>query len=603
MPNDDFLAVLDFGSQYAHLIAKRIRHLGVYTEIFPPSIDTDSLEAAKGFILSGGPASVFAEDVPAFNSEILNLPQPILGLCYGHQLMAQHFGGRVANTGQGEFGKASLRQLNPSPLWKDVVDRSQVWMSHQDSVTELPQGFQVIGETTSGSLAALQHQERPLFSLQFHPEVTDTLAGTQMLSNFVELCKAHPSWSMERFIEQTKDELQQQVGEHNVLMFLSGGVDSSVAFALLNEALGKERVLGLFIDNGFLRLNEAERILQRYEQLGYDNVVGRDYSEAFLEEIAGEVDPQRKRHQVGNTFLTVREKLLEELKLNPSEWLLGQGTLYPDIIESGGTEHAKVIKSHHNRVDAIQDLIAKGQVVEPLKELYKDEVRRVGELLGLPKEIVWRHPFPGPGLSINVLCSNEDTVLQPEHQDTLKLLHQHLLPTQASLLPVRSVGVQGDQRTYTEPAVLLGPTDWEWLENTSIQLTNQVRAINRVVAYLPPQRTDQLPNWRVRRAFCDKPRLDLLRAAEAHVSGTFANHGWLGRIFQLLVILLPISQDGHQDSIVLRPVISEDVMTARFATVDWQVLHELLPQLYTLDGIDSVFFDITHKPPATFGWE
>ena len=603
MPNDDFLAVLDFGSQYAHLIAKRIRHLGVYTEIFPPSIDTDSLEAAKGIILSGGPASVFAEDVPAFNPEILNLSQPILGLCYGHQLMAKHFGGSVANTGQGEFGKASLRQLNPSPLWKDVTDNSQVWMSHQDSVTELPQGFQVIGETIAGSLAALQHQERPLFSLQFHPEVTDTLAGTQILSNFVELCKAHPSWSMERFIEQTKNELRQQVGEHNVLMFLSGGVDSSVAFALLNEALSKERVLGLFIDNGFLRLNEAEQILQRYEQLGYDNVVGRDYSEAFLEAIAGEVDPQRKRHQVGNTFLAVREKLLEELKLNPGEWLLGQGTLYPDIIESGGTEHAKVIKSHHNRVDAIQDLIAKGQVVEPLKELYKDEVRRVGDLLGLPKEIVWRHPFPGPGLSINVLCSREDTILQPEHKKTLDTLHQYLPPTQASLLPVRSVGVQGDQRTYTEPAVLLGPTDWEWLENTSIRLTNQVRAINRVVAYLPLQPTEQLPNWRARRAFCDKPRLDLLRAAEAHVSETFANHGWLGRIFQLLVILLPISQDGHQDSIVLRPVISEDVMTARFAPVDWQVLHELLPQLYALDGIDSVFFDITHKPPATFGWE
>lgn len=603
MPNDDFLAVLDFGSQYAHLIAKRIRHLGVYTEIFPPSIDTDRLEAAKGIILSGGPASVFAEDVPAFNPEILNLSQPILGLCYGHQLMAKHFGGSVANTGQGEFGKASLRQLNPSPLWKDVADNSQVWMSHQDSVTELPQGFQVIGETIAGSLAALQHQERPLFSLQFHPEVTDTLAGTQILSNFVELCKAHPSWSMERFIEQTKNELQQQVGEHNVLMFLSGGVDSSVAFALLNEALSKERVLGLFIDNGFLRLNEAEQILQRYEQLGYDNVVGRDYSEAFLEAIAGEVDPQRKRHQVGNTFLAVRGKLLEELKLNPDEWLLGQGTLYPDIIESGGTEHAKVIKSHHNRVDAIQDLIAKGQVVEPLKELYKDEVRRVGDLLGLPKEIVWRHPFPGPGLSINVLCSREDTILQPEHKKTLDTLHQYLPPTQASLLPVRSVGVQGDQRTYTEPAVLLGPTDWEWLESTSIRLTNQVRAINRVVAYLPLQPTEQLPNWRARRAFCDKPRLDLLRAAEAHVSETLANHGWLGRIFQLLVILLPISQDGHQDSIVLRPVISEDVMTARFAPVDWQVLHELLPQLYALDGIDSVFFDITHKPPATFGWE
>ena len=603
MPNNDFLAVLDFGSQYAHLIAKRIRHLGVYTKIFPPSIDTDRLRAAKGIILSGGPASVFAEDVPAFNPEIFSISQPILGLCYGHQLMAKHFGGRVANMGQGEFGKASLRKLNSSPLWKDVADRSQVWMSHRDSVTELPQGFQVIGETISGSLAALQHQERPLFSLQFHPEVTDTLAGSQILSNFIKLCKAHPSWSMERFIEQTKIELQQQVGEHNVLMFLSGGVDSSVAFALLNEALGKERVLGLFIDNGFLRLHEAEQILQRYKQLGYENVVGRDYGEAFLGAIANEVDPQRKRHQVGNTFLTVRKKLLEELKLNPGEWLLGQGTLYPDIIESGGTEHAKVIKSHHNRVDAIQDLIAKGHVVEPLKELYKDEVRCIGELLGLPREIVWRHPFPGPGLSINVLCSNEDKILQPENNSTLDALYQHFPPTQVSLLPVRTVGVQGDQRTYAEPAVLLGPTDWELLENTSIRLTNQIRAINRVVAYLPLQQTDQLPNWRVRRAFCDKPRLDLLRAAEAHVSETFTNHGLLEHIFQLLVILLPLSQDGYQDSIVLRPVISEDVMTARFAPVDWQVLHELLPQLYALNGIDSVFFDITHKPPATFGWE
>jgi GMP synthase (glutamine-hydrolysing) len=517
--------------------------------------------------------------------------------------MAKHFGGRVANMGQGEFGKASLRKLNSSPLWKDVADRSQVWMSHRDSVTELPQGFQVIGETISGSLAALQHQERPLFSLQFHPEVTDTLAGSQILSNFIKLCKAHPSWSMERFIEQTKIELQQQVGEHNVLMFLSGGVDSSVAFALLNEALGKERVLGLFIDNGFLRLHEAEQILQRYKQLGYENVVGRDYGEAFLGAIANEVDPQRKRHQVGNTFLTVRKKLLEELKLNPGEWLLGQGTLYPDIIESGGTENAKVIKSHHNRVDAIQDLIAKGHVVEPLKELYKDEVRCIGELLGLPREIVWRHPFPGPGLSINVLCSNEDKILQPENNSTLDALYQHFPPTQVSLLPVRTVGVQGDQRTYAEPAVLLGPTDWELLENTSIRLTNQIRAINRVVAYLPLQQTDQLPNWRVRRAFCDKPRLDLLRTAEAHVSETFTNHGLLEHIFQLLVILLPLSQDGYQDSIVLRPVISEDVMTARFAPVDWQVLHELLPQLYALNGIDSVFFDITHKPPATFGWE
>lgn len=603
MHADDFLAVLDFGSQYAHLIAKRIRHLGVYTEIFPPSASVDQLKAAKGIILSGGPASVFADDVPAFNREILHLPLPILGLCYGHQLLAQHFGGQVTNTGQGEFGKARLQLLTESPLWQDVPQESQVWMSHQDSVTKLPPDFRVIGETVSGSLAALEHLERPIYTLQFHPEVTDTLPGKTILANFVHLCGARPSWSMERFIAEIQQELQQQVGNRNVLMFLSGGVDSSVAFALLTEALGKERVLGLFIDNGFLRLHEAEQILQRYQQLGYENVLARDYNEAFLQAIATEVDPQQKRQQVGNTFLSVREQFLEELQLKPAHWLLGQGTLYPDIIESGGTEHAKVIKSHHNRVDAIQDLLEQGHVVEPLKDLYKDEVRRVGELLGLPREIVWRHPFPGPGLSINVLCAEGTEQLSEAHTTTLVALHQQVSATQAGLLPVRSVGVQGDQRTYTEPAVLLGPEDWLWLENTSITLTNQIRAINRVVLYLPPQPTSELPQWRSRRAFCDKPRLDLLRQAEALVSNTFADHGWLERIFQLLVILLPISQTGTQDSLVLRPVISEDVMTARFAPVDWEVLHELLPKLYALEGIDSVFFDVTHKPPATFGWE
>ena len=601
--SNDCLAVLDFGSQYAHLIAKRLRRQGFYTEIHTPASPASKLAHARGLILSGGPASVYEEQTPDFNSKLLELELPILGLCYGHQLTALHFGGSIENTGSGEFGKAHLQQTHPSALWKGIDFPTQVWMSHQDSVTDLPRDFEIIAQTDGCPSAALQHRQKPIYTLQFHPEVKDTLCGSEILANFAEICGMPKNWSMQNFISLAKEQIRQEVASRKVLMFLSGGVDSSVAFALLNEALGTDRVLGLYMDNCFMRQGESEQIMQRYRDLGYTNVEARDFSKEFLEALAGLTDPQQKRHQVGAVFIRMRKRFLGELQLNPEEWMLGQGTLYPDIIESGGSEHANVIKSHHNRVDEVMELLEAGQLVEPLKDLYKDEVRRVGDLLGLPKEIVWRHPFPGPGLSINVLCSREDTILQPEHKKTLDTLHQYLPPTQASLLPVRSVGVQGDQRTYTEPAVLLGPTDWEWLENTSIQLTNQIRAINRVVVYIPLQKTEKLPNWRVRRAFCDKPRLDLLRAAEAHVSETFASHGWLGRIFQLLVILLPISRDGHQDSIVLRPVISEDVMTARFAPVDWQVLHELLPQLYALDGIDSVFFDITHKPPATFGWE
>jgi GMP synthase (glutamine-hydrolysing) len=600
----DFIAVLDFGSQYAHLIAKRIRHLGFFTEIFAPSVETQRLRDAKGIILSGGPASVFDNAAPALNPEILTLSQPMLGLCYGHQLIAQHFGGTVANTGQGEFGKAQLRLIKTSPLWEQVPETSQVWMSHQDSVTQPPPGFDVIAETLPGSIAAMQHQTRPLFTLQFHPEVTDSQCGTQILHNFVKQCSANKSWSMERFIEATTQQLQAEVGERNVLMFLSGGVDSSVAFALLTKALGTERVLGLFIDNGFLRKNEAAQIMERYTALGLTNVRARDCAEQFLQAIAGEVDPQRKRQSVGATFIHRLNAFLQELNLDPERWMLGQGTLYPDIIESGGTEHANVIKSHHNRVQEVQDLMEAGQVVEPLKELYKDEVRQVGELLGLPREIVWRQPFPGPGLSINVLCDDGNTPLRHASPETLQALQTFAsATTDLSLLPVRSVGVQGDQRTYTQPAVILGANDWDWLEETSIAITNQIRAVNRVVAYLPPEPATRLPHWKSRRAFCDQPRLDLLRDAEEIVSATFARHGWMERIFQLLVILLPISQTGTQDSVVLRPVISEDVMTARFAPIGWDVVQETLTQLYALSGIDSVFFDVTHKPPATFGWE
>ena len=601
----DFIAVLDFGSQYAHLIAKRIRHLGAYTKIFSPSAKENLLQDAKGIVLSGGPASVSSTDIPEFNSNILNLDLPILGLCYGHQLIAKEFGGAIANTGKGEFGKAILQQTSDFPLWQNVSFPNQVWMSHQDSVTKCPPDFEVTGVTESGNVAAMRHRKRRIYTLQFHPEVNDTEQGQKMLDNFINTCEICSKWSMETFIKETTERLQQEVGERKVLMFISGGVDSSVAFALLDRVLGRDQMLGLYIDNGFMRKDESAEIIERYRQLGYTNIQPRDYSTFFLDAVANQVDPQIKRQKIGATFIRMRDKFLNELNLSAQEWMLGQGTLYPDIIESGGTEHAEVIKSHHNRVQEVLDLLDSGNVVEPLKDLYKDEVRKVGSLLGLPDSIVWRHPFPGPGLAINVLSARGDESF-PNLEQTAAEVSNCLKESNCdfSILPVRSVGVQGDQRTYTSPAALINtPRDWDWLEKEATRLTNEVRNINRVVLQLDSNNKDLNAPYIIRGAFCSKERLDLLREADFMATQMLKENGLMEKIFQLLVILLPISKNGKEDSLVLRPVVSEDVMTAQFARINWNLLDPLVESLLGLSGLETVFYDITHKPPATFGWE
>jgi len=601
----DFIAVLDFGSQYAHLIAKRIRHLGAYTKIFSPSAKENLLQDAKGIVLSGGPASVYSTDIPEFNSNILNLDLPILGLCYGHQLIAKEFRGAIANTGKGEFGKAILQQTSDFPLWQNVSFPNQVWMSHQDSVTKCPPDFEVTGVTESGNVAAMRHRKRRIYTLQFHPEVNDTEQGQKMLDNFINTCEICSKWSMETFIKETTERLQQEVGERKVLMFISGGVDSSVAFALLDRVLGRDQMLGLYIDNGFMRKDESTEIIERYRQLGYTNIQPRDYSTFFLDAVANQVDPQIKRQKIGATFIRMRDKFLNELNLSAQEWMLGQGTLYPDIIESGGTEHAEVIKSHHNRVQEVLDLLDSGNVVEPLKDLYKDEVRKVGSLLGLPDSIVWRHPFPGPGLAINVLSARGDESF-PNLEQTAAEVSNCLKESNCdfSILPVRSVGVQGDQRTYTSPAALINtPRDWDWLEKEATRLTNEVRNINRVVLQLDSNNKDLNAPYIIRGAFCSKERLDLLREADFMATQMLKENGLMEKIFQLLVILLPISKNGKEDSLVLRPVVSEDVMTAQFARINWNLLDPLVESLLGLSGLETVFYDITHKPPATFGWE
>src|SRR3989338_4135914 len=385
--------ILDFGSQYTHLIARRIRQLNVYSEIKLPTVSIDEIKDAKGIILSGGPASVYDKTAVKYNPEIFKLNVPILGLCYGQQLMAQALGGKVSPGEVKEYGFAELEiekkrsnskknkivKKEKSKLFAGLKDTEIVWMSHGDYVSKLPKGFEAIGSTKDCKAAAFENRKEKLFGLQFHPEVTHTPNGMKIIENFVKICKCKKNWTMHNYLKQAISDMREKVGKRNVFMLISGGVDSTVAFALLNKALGSKRVYGLNIDNGFLRLNEAEWIVKKMKMLGYANFHQVDAGYEFLDAVRGITDPEQKRKVIGKVFIDVQRKVLQSLKLNHDDWLLGHGTIYPDTIETQGTKHADLIKTHHNRVEIIQKMIKEGKVIEPLMHLYKDEVREPGK--------------------------------------------------------------------------------------------------------------------------------------------------------------------------------------------------------------------------------
>ncbi len=634
------IVVLDFGSQYAHLIAKRLRMMGFYSEIALPSAPLEAFSQAKGIIMSGGPASVYAKDIPEFNKEILTLGIPVLGLCYGHQQMAICYGGRVGKAEVGEFGIATLELTEAgkkSPLFRGVQavsDTTQVWMSHQDAVLEAGEGFEVIGSTKDCPYAALQDLAKKRFSLQCHCEVKDTPEGNKIFENFAAtICGMERNWDEDTVLNHIMESIKAQAGDRKVLLFLSGGVDSTVAFALLNKALGQDKVLGLHIDNGFMRKDESRRVSEAYKAHGFTNFISEDASASFLAAVAGLTDPQKKRMAVGENFIKVRDAVVARLGLAGGSasdtWLLAQGTLYPDIIESGGTKNSHVIKTHHNRVDGIQKLLEQGLVIEPLKDLYKDEVRSIGKKIGLSDELVMRHPFPGPGLSINVLCSDgrmpqEDSADYEAAGKELAALDTGGIfcedcsaSLRMSVLPVRSVGVQGDFRTYRFPAVasfmkddgqlaqgfLHLPGKWDKLEALSSRVTNRCDKLNRCIIKLYQRPGLKESDFALQEGYCDKRRLDQTRDADDIVLTALHRSGWYSRIFQHLTVNLPYASSKDRCSIVLRPLCSEDVMTARFAWLDKELLEGIVRDIAALPYVDAVFYDLTNKPPATFGWE
>jgi len=600
MQPENRIIVLDFGAQYAHLIARRVRQLHVYSEIMPPTAPTGELRRAKGIILSGSPASVYEKDAPPYNPEIFSLGIPVLGLCYGHQLMAHALGGKVEMGSVREYGLAKIEIWKKEPLFSGLAKKETVWMSHGDKVGALPPGFEVIASTPDCGNAAVADLGRNFFGLQFHPEVTHTPNGMKILENFVVgVCKCRQDWTIENFAQHKVDGIKKRTGNKKVFVLASGGVDSTVALALLNRALPRERIYALHVDTGFMRKNETAGVEKALRKLDFSELHVVDAGGEFFGKLKGVIDPEEKREIIGKLFIEIRDRELRKLDLNPEEWLLGQGTIYPDTIETAGTRHAAKIKTHHNRVESVKQLIEEGKVIEPLAELYKDEVRELGEQLGLPKELVWRHPFPGPGLAIRCLCSSGAEEDSGELGEKVSAIAKKF-GFKASVLPIRSVGVQGDSRSYARCALLQGKLGWKKLEACSTEITNKIRGINRVAAAVEPEKIWQI---KLLKKGLDRERVALLQEADAIAMQETEKHGLMREIWQFPVVLLPLAVNGGGEAVVLRPIQSKEAMTARFFPMPKKALREIAGKTMKLRGVGAVFYDVTHKPPATIEWE
>lgn len=503
---NQIIVILDFGSQYSELIARRIRETQVYSEVLSYRTTAEQLRQInpKGIILSGGPSSVYDAGAPLSDPEIWNLGIPVLGVCYGMQLMVQQLGGAVTRAKRAEYGKASILIDDPTDLLTNVEEGTTMWMSHGDSCETLPSGFETLAHTENTPCAAVAHHDKKLYGVQFHPEVVHSVGGLALIRNFVyHICDCEPTWTTAAFVEESIREIQARVGDKRVLLALSGGVDSSTLAFLLYKAIG-DQLTCMFIDQGFMRKEEPERLVKLFKEqfhIPVEYVIARD---RFLAQVKGITDPEEKRRRIGHEFIQVFEE--ESRRLGPFDYL-AQGTLYPDVIESAdtnvdpksGERVAVKIKSHHNVGGLPKDLRFK--LVEPLRKLFKDEVRKVGRSIGLPEEIVRRQPFPGPGLAIRIIgevtperlniLRDADFVVRDEISK--QGMYHDFWQAFAVLLPVRSVGVMGDQRTYAYPIVLRlinsedGMTaDWsrvpyDLLETISNRIVNEVKGVNRVV--------------------------------------------------------------------------------------------------------------------------
>jgi GMP synthase (glutamine-hydrolysing) len=603
----DAIAVIDFGGQYAHLIATKVRRHGVLAEIRQPEDAPDTFESYKGIIISGSPSLASHGEDSEYDKGIYDLDMPILGFCFGHQEIAQHYGGKVVHGGR-QWGRTALHLTGEHPLFQGLGPTETVWMSHYDSVVEVGPEFQELGwsvtteDAPGHRFAAIGSDTLQRYGLQFHPEVDDTTHGDEMIANFVlNICGCEPTWTMEAFMEEEIDKVREQVGDRSVFMLASGGVDSTAAATLLARALGPERVDLLHVDNGLMRKDESAEVLEFFEGLGLGSHMHFvDASDRFLDALDGLIDPEEKRWAIGNAFIDVFRDQASHLGIE--EHLLGQGTIYPDTIETGGTKRADTIKTHHNRVPIIEEMIEQGHVVEPLAELYKVEVRELGERLGIPHDLVWRHPFPGPGLGVRCLCGDgtADRSNFEEIEPAVAEVAQRF-GLQAMALPIRSVGVKADLRAYEHPVLISGGAPWDRLIEAASTLTADVPGINRCIWNL----ADDIPDTATPLAgTMTRDRLDLLREADHIVMEGLRRHGMYDEVWQCPTVLIPLDLAGSGgELVVIRPVYSKRAMTASPVQLPTELVEELCRDLLALPGVSGLALDITSKPPGTIEWE
>ncbi len=615
------LLVIDYWSQYTHMITSRFRHLGVYTEIIPALNDLNNKDLKKlrteinsgilkWIILSWGPNSVYSENTLTLPKEFFELEIPILAICYGHQLTHYVNWWKIEGWDSEEYWEANLKINKNSKLFKNFEsDEIVVWMSHWDSVVKMAENFLVIWSTDDCEFGATSFEEKNIFTLQFHPEVSHTQGWIKILENFAKICEIKKEWSMEKFLEFELKELKKQIWNKNVFLFISGWVDSTVAYFLINKAIWADRIYPVFVDTGFMRKDEAKKVKKLLSWAWVKNLQIIDAKEEFLKDLEWISEPETKRKIIWDKFIEIQARISKELWLNPENWLLAQGTIYPDTIESGWTKNAKTIKTHHNRVPEIQKMIEAGMIVEPLNMLYKDEVRSIWRLLWISDELIDRHPFPGPWLALRILCNSEDRAEENFNYEEEEINWFLGFEFEWKILEVKSVWVQWDNRSYKHPLSIILEEEkeikWEELSEVSTSITNNFSSVNRVllnlnscVTSLPLGETE----WGLQKWYLTDDRISLLQEIDDIVEKFLIEKKYRNKIWQFPVVLIPIGSEW-KESIVLRPIDTTDAMTATFSKITINDLKELVEEILENPKIETVFYDLTGKPPGTIEWE